>query len=550
MKTMKKICLLSMCMVMGLSLGACSKGNEETPQTPSANKTLAADQVFRFSASNPTSLDPSFYRDDDAGQLIVMMNEPLIRRGIDSTHWEPGLASDMVISEDNLKYTLTLREGLKWSDDSPITTEDILFSFQRVVDPQAGSPNAFDYYSIKNGEKINKGELPVADLGVKDLGNNQIEIELERPLDYFPQLLTNARMAPVQKAMVETHKDLYGTDDKKVVASGPFRMESWEQDYRVILVKNENYWDAENVTLERIEMEMIKDGNAKIGLYDTGGLDILDVGKDYIAQYENEPGFNSMPRAGVQMIEFNPKKPYLDNVKIRQALSMAFDRTVYTNDILKNNSIPAYGLIPAGVRGKEGGFYRDQYGPMVTDISSDPKALEKANQLLEDGLKEMGKTKADMMKDVEIQCIDSEGSKVAAQAIQAMWQQNLDLELTLIPLQVSMLLPMLENQTFTIVIGGSRVANVDDPADFVDFIYNEGKWDNPEYNKIIEASREVVGDERMDLIAQAEQLVLDNYVFIPQAYVVSNYVVRDGVEGLRVSSTAPRFDFKYVEVYE
>ena len=145
-------------------------------------------------------------------------------------------------------------------------------------------------------------------------------------------------------------------------------------------------------------------------------------------------------------------------------------------------------------------------------------------------------------------CVDSPGAKKQAQAIQAMWKQVLDLELRVVPLQVKMLLPMLMNGTYHCVVGGGRTGVTNDPAYFIDFIYYENKWDDKYYTDLIEKSLVTTGNERIKLLMEAEKYVLDKFVFIPQNFSVSNYVVRDGVEGLKLYPIAVRFDFKYVTI--
>ena len=392
--------------------------------------------------------------------------------------------------------------------------------------------------------------MSIDEYGVKAIDEYTVEITLEKPLDYFIELMKTPSFGVVQKASVEANKDLYGTGNGKLIASGPFKLKDWQHDSKVILEKNENYWDAANVSLNRIEVSMIKDGNTTVGMFKTGELDFMDVSPDFKSEFESKPEYVSMPRASVQFIEFNPNKAYLENLNIRKALSMTINRDVYVNNILKNGSKAAFGLVPYGIKGKDNGDFREQAGNVIHDISEKPEYGEEAKKLLDKGLEEIGKTKEDMTKELTMHCIDSAGAKRLAQAIQQMWKENLGVEISLIPLQTKMLMPILEGQTFDIVVGGGRVAPVNDPADFIDFVYNEGKWDNKEFKDLIEKSREAVGDERMDYLMKAEKVLLENAVFIPQNFSGQNFITRPGVEGLRVYPANTRLDFKYIKVYD
>lgn len=558
----KLVWLLIAVLIFSLCLSGCGKNDnneptegkgktEESNEKAEETKTLAEEQVFRFNiGGEPTILDPAHYRDDTTGYILYQINEPLLRLSDNEEGWEPGLATEYEVSDDGLVYTFHLREGAKWSDGSPITADDVVYSYCRIVDPETASRKAFDFYLIKNGEKVNKGELPVEEYGVKAKDEKTVEITLEKPVDYFRDLICLSDFGIVNKATVEEYGEYYGTDGDKTMSSGPFKIKEWNHDASLILEKNENYWDAENVILERIELNMAKDPNTIVSLYKTGELDYMDVGSDYLDEFKDTDEFNSQDNSSVKFIELNPKKEYLSNVKVRQALSMGIDRIAYVENVLANGDKAAYGLVPPGILGKDGGDFREQNGDLCTDVGKEPETKEEAKKLLDEGLKEIGKTKEDFESGVKMLCIDSPDHKRFAQAMQQMWRENLDLNVELAPLQVKMLIPILETGDFDILIGGGRKAPVNDPEDFIAFIYDEGKWDNQEYKDLIENARNSTGDERMENLMKAEQAIIENAVFIPENFQVAHYVVRKGVEGLRRYSTGVTFDWKYIQIYD
>lgn len=513
-------------------------------------KNSDVEQVFRINIpQEPSILDPYQYRDDNASSIIYAVHEPLLRiSGENGKGWEPGLATGFDVSDDAKVYTVYLRKDAKWSDGTPITAEDVVYSFQRAVDPNFGSPKAFDYYDIANAEEIFKGEKDLSELGVEAIDDYTVKFTLKRPVDYFVDLLKAAGFCPIQKEAGEKYGELYGTEPDKMVFSGPFMVTSWEHEASITLEKNPNYWDADNVTLERIEISLILDGNAVVGLYEVGDLDYMDVSPDFLPQYKGTPEYHKMPMARVSFIEFNPNVEFLNNIKIRKALSIAFDRQVYVDKILASGDLPAYGMIPPGIRGLNGGDFREQAGNIVSDLATDPNAQERAEKLLNEGLAELGKTKKDMEDFLEVLCVDNPRAKKNAQAIQAMWKQVLDLELRVVPMQVKMLIPMLMEGTFHCVVGGGRTGTTNDPAYFIDFIYYENKWDDEYYTNLIEKSLVTRGNERIKLLMEAEKYVLEKYVFIPQNYTVNNYVLRSYVQGFRTYPISVRFDFKYIKI--
>ena len=550
-KNVKKVLSAVLAGTMLLSLAACGNGNEGNAGS-SGEKTKSEDQVLSIAlGEEPTILDPYQIQDDNAFNVSYAVTEPLFRiAGEDGKDWEPGLATEFEENEDATVYTVTLRENAKWSDGTPITAEDVVYSFQRVVDPSFASPKANDYFYLKNAEAIIKGEKDKQELGVKALDDYTVEFVLEKPVDFFVDCLKTPGWAPIQKEAGEKYQDLYGAEPENMVFSGPFVVSEWVHDNSITLKKNDNYWDAKNVTLEEIQISLTSDKNAIQGMYEAGDLDMQRIGTELFEKYKDSPELREEGRLSVSFIEFNPKVEFLNNIKIREALSIAFDRKAYAANVVKNEKLAAYGMVPYGIRGTENGDFREQQGDLVKDAATDPKAIDRAKALLDEGLKEIGKSKKEMEDFLEILCVDSEGSKLQAQAVQAMWKDNLDLELTVTPMQTKMLIPMLTEGTFHCVIGGANTASYPDASEFLSFIYDEGKMDDPQFTEMWETSLSQIGDERIQTLKEVETYVLDQYVYIPQNFVENNYVISEKVEGLNIWPFGSEYDFKNVVMYE
>ncbi|MCH4886353.1 peptide ABC transporter substrate-binding protein [Acidaminobacter sp. JC074] len=510
---------------------------------------LAEDQIFRINiGQEPQILDPFQFRDDKATSLIYALHEPLFRISTDEAGYEPGLGESFEANDDNTVYTVKLRKDAKWQDGTDVTADDVVYSFKRAVDPEFGSEKAFDYYVIKNAEKVVSGELGVDELGVKKLDDYTVEFTLEQPMDYFIHYMVMPGFAPIQEEAGQAFKDIYGTNPDKIVSSGPFTIESWEHDSSITLKKNDHYWDAENVTLDEVYVTIILDGNTIASMFEVDDLDYMEVGPDYIPKYKEDPGFRVRSQVRVSFIEFNPNIEFLNNIKIREALSLTFDRIAYVENVLQSGDMPAYGLMPPGMTGLSGGDFREQAGDIVMDMGNDPEAIERAKTLLDEGLAELGKTKEEMEEFLEVLCVDSPGAKKNAQAIQQMWLKNLDLNLTVTPMQVKMLIPMLMDGTFHCVVGGGRTAQTPDPAYMVDFIYYEGKWDDPTYTEMMENAFVQVGDERIQTLMDIEKYVLEKFVFIPQQFGMASSVIKSDVAGFKTFPLTLQYDFKYVQI--
>ncbi|MDD5077337.1 MAG: peptide ABC transporter substrate-binding protein, partial [Sphaerochaetaceae bacterium] len=486
-----------------------------------------------------------------------------------------GLAEKIVANADFTVFTATLRPTNKWQDGTAITAEDVVYSFRRAIDPAIGSKKANDYFLLKNAEAIYLSRteagataLPFEDLGVKALSEYVVEFTLQSPVEFFLDYLKNPGWAPIQKAAGEKYGELYGTESDKVVASGPFTLARWDHNASVTLVKNANYWDAANVKLDEVYINLISDANTQMSLYDTGMLDFVTISQD-VANGGKYPNAQSLPQLRVSFIEFNPNPTiegvefnYFQNAKIREALSLTFDRRAYAAQILKQPEVAAYGMVPYGMRGENGGDFREQVGDVVFDMNNftggtfDGKtyaagkdgAVSRAKDLLAQGLAELGKTKAEMERVAIVHCINSAGSITQAEAIQAMWKQYLDLNIKVVPLDIGVLLPMLMSTTFQCVVGGGRTAQTFDVDYMLNFVYTENKWLDPTFRSLYEKVLDASGNERIKLLKDVEKMVVDNFVYIPQVNAITNFVVADRVSGFKMYPLSVQFDYKYIQV--
>ena len=553
----KKLLSLALALIMILALVACggdpanntttnnNTGNQ-TDDTDSGEEKLAAEQVFGFFLNNePENLDPWVNNNGEASQIIAAVHEPMLRRDSEGG-WIPGLMTDYQTNEDHTVHTLTLREGAKWSDGTDITVEDIVYSYQRALDPELGSAIAYRYFPILNAEAFYKGEVGADELGVKAVDDKTIEITTAEPCDFFVDMMTSAGFAPIQKAAGEKYGDLYGTDVDKVVSSGPFVLTEWTHKNSMVLEKNENYWDAENVKLERVDVTITADTNTLTGMYQSGELGVMRVSNDMLDVYAGE-NIVTNSRMKVTFIEFNPNNEFLSNKNIREAFSIAFNRTLMAEQIMGNGDLAAYGLVPPGVLGLDGGDFREQAGNVVTD-ANDPAEIEHAQELLQTGLDELGKTVEDLQNGFSIQCLS--GGQTQAQAIQNMWKTNLGVEMPVSVLDMNVLLPMLMEGTFDCVIGGGQDSDYRDPQGFMQFIYDEGKWDNEEFRSLVELAHTQVGNARIQTWMDIEKMVLENFIYIPQLYAENNWAVAQHVRGVAIYNYGYEIDFKNVYIVE
>jgi len=526
--------------------GSSAASSGSAASSSSAAEKLASEQVFRYyTSSEPSTLDPWTNNSGSASIIIQAIHEPLLRASSDKNGWEPGLMTDYKANDAMTEFTLTLRSGAKWQDGTEITADDIVYSFQRALDSKLGSEIAYRYYPIVNAEDVYTGKKQPSELGVKAKDAHTIVITTTEPCDYFLDMMTASGFAPIQKAAAEKYGELYGTDVDKTVASGPFKLTEWTHKNSMVLEKNENYWDAANVKLTRLEITITTDANTIQGMYENNELSLMKVTNDQISKYEKEAGYQTDTRLKVTFIEFNPQNAVLSNKNIREAFSIAFNRKIFAQQVMGDEKLAAYGLVPYGVLGKDGGDFREQAGNIVSD-ASDSASIAHAKELLQKGLTELGKTVDDLQKGFSIQCLES--GKVQAQAIQNMWKQNLGVEMPVSVLDFNVILPMLQNGTFDCVIGGGQDSDYRDPQGFMEFIYDENKWDNQEFRSLVEKAHTQTGNDRIQSWMDIEKMVLDNFIYIPQVYAENHWVVKDNVKGLRIFTYGTEFDFKNVYI--
>ncbi|GKX28333.1 peptide ABC transporter substrate-binding protein [Vallitalea longa] len=575
--------LLVMILLLIMVFSSCTKkdGEPTTNDSTNDNKGKAVEKVFNtILGGNPTSLDPIIFRDANANSIINATHEPLVRFDESGMGYEPGLAEKVEHNEDATVWTFTLREGAMWSDGTPVTTEDIVYSFQRPLNPEMNSPNVNDFFIFKNAEAIYSSrtesedadpieDLPYEDMGVRAEGN-KIIFTLEKPTDYFIDYVRTASFAPVQKKAAEEYGALYGTDLDKIVCSGPFTLTSWDQEVSMTLEKNPNYWDADNVKLSRVEITLAKDANTIQSLYDTEAIDFMTISQE-VADAGKYDNVSEVRKLSTQIIQFNSHKEiegvafnYFQNEKIREALGLTFDRQAFVNDVVKQPKGAAYGLVPYGMRGENGGDFREQQGDLVYDMHNFPGgsidgktyasgkegAIDRAKDLFAEGLAECGKTKEQFEQEAEFVLPNAPGVITNVQAMQAMWKQYLGVNVLMKPLEMANLMPYIIGGTYQCLIGGGPTGSTYDAGEFLGFIYNEKQWESEEYNALWEKTLVATGDERIKLIKECEKMACDAYLYIPMTFKYVNYVQRENVTGLRMFSVGLEYDYKYVDIIQ
>ena len=299
---------------------------------------------------DPTSLDPQKISGDWENRIDGDMFEGLVTED-PKDNPIPGQAASWTISADQKVYTFKLRDGIKWSDGTPVTASDFVFAFQRLMDPKTAAQYAYLQYTILNAEKINKGEIKdLSQLGVKAIDDKTLEITLENPTPYFLNALMHYTAYPLPKHVVEAKGDDW-VKIGNIVTNGPYKPTEWVPGSHVTNVKNDQYYDAKDIKIDKVNFYTLEDQAAALKRYRAGEFDILTSfpADQYDWIQKNLPGqAHVVPFLGTYYYVLNATKPPFNDKRVRQALSMAVNREVIGPKILGTGELPMYSWVPPG----------------------------------------------------------------------------------------------------------------------------------------------------------------------------------------------------------
>jgi oligopeptide transport system substrate-binding protein len=475
---------------------------------------------------DPTSLDPQKISGDWENRIDGDIFEGLVTED-PKDNPIPGQAASWTISPDQKVYTFKLRDGIKWSDGQPVTAQDFVFAFQRLMDPKTAAQYAYLQYTILNAEKINKGEIKdPTQLGVKAIDDKTLEITLENPTPYFLNALMHYTAYPLPKHVVEAKGDQW-VKIGNIVTNGPYKPTEWVPGSHVSMVKSDQYYDAKDVKIDNVNYYTLEDQAAALKRYRAGEFDILTSfpADQFEWIQKNLPGqAHVVPFLGTYYYVLNATKPPFNDKRVRQALSMAVNREVIGPKILGTGELPMYSWVPPGTA---------NYGePAYVSWKDEPykQKVEEAKKLL----KEAGFGPDHPLK-AQLRYNTNDNHKRIAVAIAAMWKPlGVDIELYNTETKVH----YDEMQRGEVQIGRAGwLADYNDPINFLNLLstgveMNYGRWSNKDYDALIKQGNEEIDlKKRAEIYKKAEQLALDDSAAIPIYYYVSQNIVAPKVQG-------------------
>ncbi|MGG1662843.1 peptide ABC transporter substrate-binding protein [Brevibacillus sp. NRS-1366] len=540
---MKKLStiLLSASLAVSMFMAGCTSGqptnNESAPPAGNnqPNTPAPGDQAAKLLLLNnikePTSLDPPIGFDQPSYDILNNLMEGLTRLD-ENQKIQPAAASEWKISEDGKTYTFTLRDS-KWSNGDPVTAHDFEYAWKRMLDPALASPASFLAYVIEGAEAYNSGKGKVEDVKVKAVDDKTLEVVLAEPASWTLLLASNPAFFPVHKATGEKDPK-WAAEAATFVGNGPFKLTEWTHDSELKMMKNENYWDAANVTLAGAVWKMIDDENTEYQMFTNEELHrTTTVPADMADQLFKDGKVYVKDGAGTEFYRFNVTKEPFDNANIRKAFSLAIDRQTLVDLVLMRKQKPGTGFVSFGLPDANGsGDFRQVGGDLVKFDAAEAK------KLLEQGMKEKGYTK---LPEVTLTYRSGTANEKTAQAAQEMWKQTLGVDVKLQKVEGKVLTDMQKQLQYQIA-RSSWLPDFGDAINFLDIFQsksgsNRTGWSNAEYDKLIEGAYKEPDDaKRLQMLHDAEKILVNDAPIAPLYFYNTSLLTSDKVSGVVSSS--------------
>ena len=466
----------------------------------------------------------------------------------------PAIAKSYDVSEDGLVYTFHLREDAKWSNGDPVTANDFVYAWRRLVDPNTASEYAFimDVAGVKNAASVNAGEASLEELGVKAVDDYTLEVTLALPVPYFLQLMTFPSFFPMNEAFVTEKGADYAQSPDGLLANGPFKMTEWTQGHSFKVEKNDSYYDKDNVNIDGIEYKIMKDSQTAALEFESGNLDVVRLAGEIVDLYKENEAFTLIHEGYLWYIAPNEQVEELQNVNLRQALGRAVNKEQLTETVLNDGSTVANFIVPVTLAtGPDGKDFRETSPNdyMTYDVEVAQEYWEKAKQEL--GIETLT---------LELLFEDTDSMKKCAEFIQSELQTNLPgltIELKSQPKKNRLELMRAGDYQLGITRWGPDYA---DPTTYLDMFITGGSNNYPNYsseeydtlmNSIGKGDLVYDIEARWEAMKEAEQLLIaEDAAALPMYQQGNTYLIDQQVKGIETHSVGVPFIYKNVTIEE
>ena len=501
-------------------------------------------------ASEPMTMDPALNSTVDGGVMANHLFEGLMKwqdtgeeadgsdGTVDNAELTYGQAEsyDKVENEDGtVTYTFHLRDGIKWSDGKDVTAGDFEYAWKRLVDPATAADYSYMLDSVVNANEIIAGEKDASELAAKAIDDKTFEVTITTDVPYFEEICAFPATMPVRQDIIEEKGDQWTFDPSTYISNGSYKLTEWTHNSQIVMAKNENYYDYENLGPDTITFKLMDDANAMLSGFKSGELDFIqDAPQAELPSLIASGDMKILNYLGTYYACFQTQKAPFDNPKVREAFTLAVDRTYIVDKVTQSGQVEAGGYVPSGIADADGGDFRAEGGDYYKPTDADYEAnCEKARQLLA----EAGYPNGEGFPVVEYLYNTSDAHKAVAEALQNMWEQELGVTVTLNNQEWAAFLQTRKNGDYSIARNG-WISDYNDPISFLDMWMtgggnNDAQYANPEYDNIIKQAKATSdATERMKLLHQAEDILVgQDYVVNPLYFYTQKYMLADGIEG-------------------
>ncbi|MDB6094614.1 MAG: extracellular solute-binding protein family 5 [Verrucomicrobia bacterium] len=513
--------LLPVVLAVLCTAAGCAK--RETP----ADEGIRTHTLLVGNQNEPATLDPNLLNAATDMNIAIALFEGLTVLDEKTSQPRPGMAESWDLSPDGLTYTFHLRANSRWSNGDPVTADDFAYSFQRILTPALGSVYSYMLYPIKHAEDFNTGKVTqFSEVGVAVVNPTTIRLTLERPTPYLLSLAAHSTWMPVHRATIEKYgrmqdRDTQWTRPGNLVSNGAFQLAEWRPNARLVVSKNPGYWDAAHNQLERVvffptEKTETEELNFRAGqVHITYGL---PASKIPVYQKDAPDRLRMDPLLFLSYVNFNTTKAPFTNPKVRRALSLAIDRAAISSSVFNRARQPASAVTPPGCGG-----YVAPTGQGVDYAAA--RAL----------LAEAGFPGGRGLPPLAMQVLNDDKTPKEAETIQAMWDRELGVHITIEPYEQKTWLQ--NQQTLSHTLGlMAWTADFADPITFLGiFVTGNGNnwtgYSNAAYDRLIdEADHTAEPAARYALLQKAETLLLADAPIAPVVYGSRTYLIHPAVK--------------------
>lgn len=527
---------IGMLATAAILLAACSGGGttDSDSQTNASGEETVSQTIAVATAGELTTLDSGQYTDTYSSDMIGQVSEGLYRMDADG---QPELAmavEEPEVSEDGLTYTFKIRDA-KWSNGDPVTANDFEYAFKYVANPANASTSINQMDIFQNGYEVRNGEADADTLGVTAVDEETLELTLVSPITYLDQILVGTPFMPKNQSFAEEAGEAYGTNSDNFLGNGPFTISDWNGNSETwTLTKNENYWDAENVQLDTIDVQVITETATGVNLFDTGALDFTLLTDTYAQEEQDNPLAHYDSRALVGYVSANQKREVTGNVKVRQAILQAIDKEGYVENVLGDGSTALNGFVPENFafNPDTGEDFREENGDLL------PYDIDAAQATWEEAKQELGQSEITL----DLLSADSTVARRTVEFLQGQLEDALDgLTINVASMPLSNRLQRQEEGDFDLVFG-TWTPDYADPINFLEFYdstggLNTSGYVSESYDAGLQEARTTLAndpDARWDeLLALEKQLVEEDTAVLPIYQGAVAYLQSERLHGLQ-----------------